>query len=107
MASIGGIRCQPNMKGGVTMALSIQEQETVIVISEDTKQAKIYCSAPRWMKKLDKIAERSRVHKQKRSIVAAEYEVPENFIKVAKPRKLNLTDEQKAKLVSNLKKGKK
>lgn len=84
--------------------LSVQEQETVIVIGEDDKMAKVYSSSPRWIKKLDKVMERSRVHKQKRSIVAVEYEVPEKYIKVTKPRKRNMTDEQKAAASERLKK---
>lgn len=84
--------------------LSIQEQEVHISIDEENKMARIYCSSSRWMKKLDKIAERVRVHKQGRSIVAAEYELPEKYIKVSKPRKLNLTDEQRAAASERMKK---
>ena len=84
--------------------LSIQEQEVHICIDEESKLARLYCSSSRWMKKLDKVAERVRVHKQGRSIVAAEYELPEKYIKVSKPRKLNLTDEQRAAASERMKK---
>ena len=87
--------------------LSVQEQEVHVCIDEETKVAKIYCSSPRWWKKLDKVAARKEVHKQGRTVVAVEYELPEKYIKVTKPRKLNLTDEQKAKLADNLKKARK
>ena len=84
--------------------LSIQEQEVHVCIDEESKMAKIYCSSSRWIKKLDKVTDRVKIHKQGRSVVAVEYMVPEKYIKVAKPRKLKLTDEQRAAASERLKK---
>lgn len=86
------------------MALSLQEQEVHVCIDEETKKARIYCSSSRWMKKLDKVADRISVHKQGRSVMAVEYEVPEKYIRIAKPTKRKLTDAQKAAIAERLKK---
>ena len=86
------------------MGLSTQEQETVICIGRDDKKARIYTSDSRWFSKLDKVADRTEVHKQGRAV---EYVVPEKYVKVSKPRKLNLSEEQKAKLAENARKARK
>lgn len=84
--------------------LTIQEQETLIHIDEESKMVNIYCSSPRWWKKLDKVAKRSKVHKNSRTIVAVEYDLPEKYIKVSAPRKRNLTDKQKEEARERMKK---
>lgn len=84
--------------------LTIQEQETLIRIDEETKKVNIYCSSPRWWKKLDKVAKRSKVHKNKRTIVAVEYDLPEQYVKVSAPRKRKLTDKQKEEARERMKK---
>lgn len=86
------------------MALSVQEQEVHVCIDEESKKARIYCSSSRWMKKLDKVAERVKVHKRGRSVMAAEYEVPEKYIKVSKPTKRKMTEAQRAAASERMKK---
>ncbi len=89
------------------MKIPTMEQETVICIGRDDKKARVYTSDSRWITKMDKIADRKRVHKNQRSIVAVEYIVPEKYIKAAAPRKRVLSAEQKAKLSERLEKARK
>ena len=89
------------------MAIPTMEQETVICIGRDDKKARIYTSDTRWMTKLDKVAKRTEVHRQSRAVVAVEYIVPEKWVKVAQPRKRNLTEAQKAALSDRLQKARK
>lgn len=84
--------------------LTIQEQEVHISIDEETKMARIYSSSQRWIKKLDKVLKRIKVHKSGRTIVAVEYEAPEKYIKVSAPRKRSLTDKQKEEARERMKK---
>ena len=84
--------------------LTAQEQETHICIDEESKVARVYCSSTRWIKKLDKVLKRTKVHKQGRSVVAVEYEAPEKFIKVAPPKKRKMTEEQRAAASERMKK---
>ena len=89
------------------MAIPTMEQETVICIGRDDKKARIYTSDTRWMTKLDKVAKRTEVHRQSRAVVAVEYIVPEKWVKINQPRKLSLTEAQKAALSDRLQKGRK
>lgn len=86
------------------MPLPTMEQETVICIGRDDKKARIYTSDSRWMSKLDKVAKRTKVHKNGRALVATEYLVPEKFVKVTPPRKMKLTEAQRAALSERMKK---
>ena len=86
------------------MALSVQEQEVHVCIDEESKKARIYCSSSRWMKKLDKVADRVKVHKRGRSVMAVEYEVPEKYIKVTKPTKRKMSEAQRAAASERMKK---
>lgn len=84
------------------------EQETVIQISRDTEIANIYTTDSRYINKLDKIYNPTRIIKNKRRIVAKEYEVPAKLISFrSKVTKLNLTDEQRKKLSDEMKKRRK
>lgn len=83
--------------------LSVEEQETIIRIGRDDKKARVYTSDSRWMKKLDKVTDRIRVHKSGRAIVATEYVVSEKYVKVAAPIKRKLTAEQRAKMSERMK----
>ena len=89
------------------MSIPTQEQETVICIGRDDKKARVYTSDTRWMTKMDKVAARQKIHKQGRAITAVEYVVPEKYVKMAIPRKRNLSTEQKTKLAEQLKKARK
>lgn len=86
------------------MSLTLEEQETVIRIGRDDKKARIYTADTRWIRKLDKIAERTATHKSGRAVVATEYIVSEKYVDVKVPRKLKLTADQRAKLAENAKK---
>ena len=86
------------------MSISVEEQETVIRIGRDDKKARIYTADSRWIRKLDKIAERTITHKHNRAVVATEYILPEKWVNVKEPRKMKVSADHKAKLVENAKK---
>ena len=89
------------------MAIPPNEQETVICIGRDDKKARIYTCDSRWMQKLDKLADSVKVHKNKRATVAKEYILPEKWVKVTQPRKLNLSDKQKADMAKRAREARK
>lgn len=88
------------------MAVSISEQETVIQIDRETGKANIYTSDARVITKLDKIYDRTEVHKQGRSITAVEYQVPEKLISFRKgtAKRKPLTEAEKKRRAENMKK---
>ena len=76
--------------------LPCNEQETVICIDRETRAARIYTSDTRFIKKLDKLYERKKVHRNEDGITAVEYEVAEKLISFRSGViKLNLTEEEK------------
>ena len=85
--------------------LPISEQETVITIDRETREARIYTSDTRTINKLDKLYERRRVHRNADGITAVEYEVPEKYISFRSTiPKRTLTDEQRAAQSERMKK---
>ena len=87
--------------------LPISEQETVITIDRETREARIYASDTRTINKLDKLYERKRVHRNADGITAVEYEVPEKYISFRSTiHRRTLTDEQKRAFTERMKKAK-
>ena len=88
--------------------LPCNEQETVICIDRETRAARIYTSDTRFIKKLDKLYERKRVHRNEDGITAVEYEVAEKLISFRRGVvKLNLTEEEKRERAARLQKRRK
>lgn len=89
------------------MHLSRIEQETVISFNEEEQIAGIYTHNRALLKKLSALAESKpelcKVERVSCDGAAADFIVPKNWIKVAPPRKMNLTDEQRAALAARLK----
>ena len=71
-------------KAGDNVSVPIDEQETVIQIDRQTGIAKIYTSDARIKTRLDKIYDRTCVHRMAGRIVAVEYQVPESLISYRK-----------------------
>ncbi len=85
--------------------LPISEQETVITIDRETREARIYASDTRTINKLDKLYERRRVHRNADGITAVEYEVPEKYISFRKGVvRQELSEEQRAARSERMKK---
>ena len=85
--------------------LPISEQETVITIDRETREARIYASDTRTINKLDKLYERRRIHRNADGITAVEYEVPEKYISFRKGVvRQELSEEQRAARSERMKK---
>lgn len=85
--------------------LPISEQETVITIDRETREARIYASDTRTINKLDKLYERKRVHRNADGITAVEYAVPEKYISFRKGVvRQELSEEQRAARSERMKK---
>ena len=86
-------------------AVSVPEQETVIVIDRQTRKANIYSTDTRFINKLDKRYERTKEHFNENGICAVEYEVPENLISFRNlTTKRTMTEEQKKAASERMKK---
>ena len=88
----------------LTTSCPVSEQETVILISRDSKKARIYTCDSRYAIKLDKIYERTKEYTSGRKLTGIEYEVPESRISFRKgTMKLNLTDAERKERGKRLK----
>ncbi|MBR4235764.1 MAG: hypothetical protein IKR85_06845 [Clostridia bacterium] len=81
------------------MAVSIDEMETTINFCTAETEARIYSSEPNMLKKLAKLAEESsEVTLKRRDHYGAIYVLPKSFIRIAPPRKVNMSVEQRQAL---------
>lgn len=76
---------------------SLEEKEVVCTFSEATKRWRIYSSSPRYSKKISKLLEKSDDSVQiiRSDETSITIEVPENHVKISRPAKRNLSDEQR------------
>ena len=79
---------------------SPEEKEVICTFNEATKRWRIYSSSPRYSRKINKLLEKSDDSVQIISSdeMAITIEVPENYVKISKPVKRNLSDEQRQAL---------
>lgn len=86
------------------MALSTEEQETVIRFDRNGDVAHIYTSDSTIMTKLDKIYTRVNEHKSDGETVAVDYDVDKKLVSFRSKRmKRNLTDEQRKAISERMK----
>lgn len=88
------------------MQLSRYEQETIINYNEEEKAASVYTHNKALRRKLETLAvdrpEDCKLIRGSHEGQAVEYSVPKSWIKVRPPRSVNLTDKQRAAMVSRL-----
>ena len=87
------------------IAISPNEQETVISFMRSDKEASVFTSDPTIANKLDKNFKRHKEILTKGKLTGIEYLIPKNSIYFKAPKaKQNLSDEQKQKLLNRLQK---
>lgn len=93
----------------MTLPLSKYEQETIINYNEEDNAASVYTHNKALRRKLDKLTEEHpeecRFIRESRGGQAGDYIIPKSWIKIAPPRKLNFSAEQRAAMVERLHKG--
>lgn len=80
-------------------SIPLDEQETIINISPKKvdEKADVYSSDPVIIRKLEKLTKGSRneVMLEKKDDISIQVRVPRNWIKIAPPRRVNMTEEQR------------
>ena len=89
------------------MSLSKAEQETIINLEGFSKLASVHTSEPVMIRKMDKLARENPELVETTDVGkhSKEYVLPRGWIRIAKPRTLNLTDEQRAARIERFQKG--
>lgn len=80
------------------MKLSRYERETIILLNAGEKKASVYSVDPVWIRKMDKLVEKSPEYYQCIRIdkISKTYTMPKNFISLrSKERNIHLTQDQK------------
>lgn len=89
----------------IKLTIPVEEQETTINIMGADTVASIWTNQRRMINKLEKL----RAEHEEIKLIRVddwegyEYEVPVKWIKISPPRKVNMTDEQKAAAAERLK----
>ena len=83
--------------------LSNYEKETVIVFNEAEPEASVYTCNRRLQNKLNKLVGNNQdISVRDKDEESTTYIVPKKWIKVAPPRQVNYTDEQRAAMAERL-----
>lgn len=87
------------------VSVTPEERETGINITPYTKRARIYSSDPVMIRKIRTLLteNESVLHLVHEDRYGMEVEVPASWIKIAKPRNVNMSDEQRAACAERMK----
>lgn len=87
------------------VSIAADERETAVNITPYTKTARIYSCDPVMIRKIRAllVENEAAVHLINEDRYGMEIEVPANWIKISKPRSVNMSDEQRAACAERMK----
>lgn len=87
------------------MYLTASERETIVSMDDAEGVAHIYTAMQTWKNRMAKLAAANPddVRLVRSDDVGVEYEVPKTWVRISRPVRINLTDEQRAANIARLK----